>query len=728
MRRFYLAMLSALLIGASCSKEESAIDEITTEPVRIEVSFEANPTRIELNEEQKTVWTEGDKLSLYVGSAWEKWSYTGATGERSGYIEQPAGSAISDKSPVVAAIYPYLDGGYGSIDGTSVSNAPLNNATQSYHKDSYGLGSNLMAALPDASGVLNFKSLCGWIMLKVTGNGEAIDRVVLRGNNNEVLSDNVAIELTDMSYTPCGNNAKSEIVLNCSGVTLGEQVTNFYISLLPQSLTQGFTVELHSGDKMQSVSTSKSIVIERNAIQPMAAFTFTPDEAEEEDNSIVMPPTNEIWYATTDGQPITFGVATPFDAEIVEHEFGACYNGTCYSLYYVRFASEVTEVKAQAFLKSSNLKTLYLPHSVTTIGSSAMLGCDNLDSVYIGSGITNISMGAFTNCVKLNKLYIMATTPPTLGDYALLQQGISGYIYVGCAILVPQSALDAYKENSYWGKYAEYIAAYDATGGNGGGNSGGEAKPFNHRILLVEHTAADCGYCPTMADRLHALAASEYASYYNEVTCHGGSLARPYSDPAYSEAAHTVDMFYMPQGYPSVYVNFSFDYISNSNSSSNDDFVNNTMNAIFKQYRKNNGSDVGIALSTLTNDGKLEIDVEITSIVEQKYMLAVWVLENGIYNEGQNNAVTDVHKTYNHALRYIATPYSMDDISGDNLGLISAGGTASKSYSVTLDSSWRANQLEVIAIVSTMSDGEYYDVANCAVCPANASKDYEYVE
>ena len=32
MRRFYLAMLSALIIGASCSKEESAIDEITTEP------------------------------------------------------------------------------------------------------------------------------------------------------------------------------------------------------------------------------------------------------------------------------------------------------------------------------------------------------------------------------------------------------------------------------------------------------------------------------------------------------------------------------------------------------------------------------------------------------------------------------------------------------------------------------------------------------------------------
>ncbi|MBR2976414.1 MAG: hypothetical protein IKC57_06220, partial [Alistipes sp.] len=97
MRRFYLAMLSALISGASCSKDESAIDEITTEPVRIEVSFEANPTRIELNEEQKTVWTAGDKLSLYVGSAWEKWSYTGATGERSGYIEQPAGSAISDK-------------------------------------------------------------------------------------------------------------------------------------------------------------------------------------------------------------------------------------------------------------------------------------------------------------------------------------------------------------------------------------------------------------------------------------------------------------------------------------------------------------------------------------------------------------------------------------------------------------------------------------------------------
>ena len=38
-------------------------------------------------------------------------------------------------------------------------------------------------------------------------------------------------------------------------------------------------------------------------------------------------------------------------------------------------------------------------------------------------------MGAFTNCVRLESLYLHATTPPSLGDYALMSDATGAYNY-----------------------------------------------------------------------------------------------------------------------------------------------------------------------------------------------------------------------------------------------------------------------------------------------------------
>ena len=119
---------------------------------------------------------------------------------------------------------------------------------------------------------------------------------------------------------------------------------------------------------------------------------------------------------------------------------------------------------------------------------------------------------------------------------------------------------------------------------------------------------------------------------------------------------------------------------------------------------------------------KLSIDVDVMAAKEQKYNIAVWVLENNISSPDQNGATSDLHRVANHALRYIASSYNQDYMLGDSLGYLSVGQVAEKSYSVTIDNSWVAANLEVLVIVS-----DEQDVVNTAVCPVNATRNYEYM-
>jgi hypothetical protein len=108
--------------------------------------------------------------------------------------------------------------------------------------------------------------------------------------------------------------------------------------------------------------------------------------------------------------------------------------------------------------------------------------------------------------------------------------------------------------------------------------------------------------------------------------------------------------------------------------------------------------------------------------------VTAWVLENDIYSPNQSGASSVLHRTYNHVLRAIGGAYSSSDISGDALGRIAAGKTATKSFTIDLNSSWVKSNLEVLVIVSAPNANGEYEVVNTALCPANGSCDYEPVQ
>ena len=121
----------------------------------------------------------------------------------------------------------------------------------------------------------------------------------------------------------------------------------------------------------------------------------------------------------------------------------------CNGVTSLMIPSSVKSIGVYTFGACSSLTSITIPDSVTLINWYAFDFCRALTSVTIGSGIRNIGDNAFTACDKLKTVKISATTPPTLGSGAF-ETSLE-------KIIVPKSAINAYKSAAGWSQYADKI-------------------------------------------------------------------------------------------------------------------------------------------------------------------------------------------------------------------------------------------------------------------------------
>ena len=427
MRRFLLFALAATLFVA-CSKD--AINEpagiILDDNRTLTVSFEgdAEDTRIQLNEEKKSVWTEGDLLSVFYRSTTnEQWQFTGKTGYRSGNI-LPVDSGIvpTPTTNEIVVVYPYNAGYFYNSDTKNVQAS--HPAEQSYLKDSYGLDGNIMVSQSEYNQV-SLKSVCGWLKLQLTGADETIKSITLRGNAGEQVAGELYINTADATSTLASELAESgddgevggtlvrpgtiltEVTLNCgAGVALDAEATTFYIALPPQTFEQGFTVVIEDTEGyVMEQSTDKALLIKRNYIQPMSAFAYTPTTP-----ATPTPANNEIWYTAT--AKVEPNDKTVFGATYVSNEWDSETGKGV-----ITFEGDVTKIGYYAFYNRTRLTSVTIPDSVTTIGDSAFWNCTSLTSVTISDSVTTIRHYAFEYCKSLTSVTI-GDSVTTIGEYA----------------------------------------------------------------------------------------------------------------------------------------------------------------------------------------------------------------------------------------------------------------------------------------------------------------------
>ena len=402
-----LLFIFAIVAFAACEQapieEQSAVRQDA--PETITVGFEGDDTRIQLNEAQKTVWTKGDLVSVfYRSNANQQWKYDGETGARTAELKRvDAGTATRDMDRVVV-VYPYNEDYYINPETYNVQ-ASLP-AVQNYLKDSYGTNGNIMISSSEYN-QFSLKSVCGWLKLQLTGDGETIKSIKFRGNDGEQVAGELYINSTDATTalasdmgdaddnTAGGNlvfedTILTDVTLDCGeGVALGKNATAFYIALPPQTFEQGFTIEIACADGSKMVKSSNKVLsIERNHIQPMVELSYTAS----------ISPSNQIWYTATSKIEPYYSQNSywPDYYDITSNEWDETTGKGV-----ITFSDEVSSIGQHAFSDMSSLKGITLPNSITYINSYAFEDCSNLTSVTIPNSVTGIGIRAFKDCNRL---------------------------------------------------------------------------------------------------------------------------------------------------------------------------------------------------------------------------------------------------------------------------------------------------------------------------------------
>ena len=411
-------------------------------PETITVGFEDDDTRIQLNDAQKTVWTKGDLVSVFYRSdANQKWHYQGETGERVAELTRVEAGVATEAMNRVVVVYPYSENYYINTETYNIQ-ASLP-AVQTYLKDSYGLNGNIMISQSEYNN-FSLKSVCGWLKLQLTGDGEKVKSITLRGNNGEQVAGELYINSADATVTLSSDTSSAddgetvgaggglvfedtilkEVTLDCGeGIELGTEATAFYIALPPQTYTEGITVDITTINGLaMTKSTDKEVVIERNHIQPMTAFTadfhipetwkiyYTATQKVEPYDKTVFGATylSNVWDSETGEGVITFDNDVTM---IGENAFAGCT-----SLTSVNIPDSVTSIEDSAFYRCRSLTSVNIPDSVTSIGEMALYSCDSLTSVNIPDSVTTIGEGAFYWCKSLTSVNIPDSVT-TIGGY-----------------------------------------------------------------------------------------------------------------------------------------------------------------------------------------------------------------------------------------------------------------------------------------------------------------------
>ena len=414
MNKFFIISVVAMALTA-CTQDVQ--NRVSTPDMQ--VGF-AEETRVQLNEECKTVWNRGDMISVFnKNDANSCWRYRGADMTRNGVISLVSTPSTYTTTFVdVYGVYPYNADYSINMFGEISLSIP---AEQNWKDGSYGVGDNIMVALGEDEN-LSFRNIFGWLKLQVTGE-ESISQITFRGNNNESLTGAITYDpyLMEAIFS---EEAGKDITLICPEVALAtDKAQMFYIAIVPQTFTKGFTVEIttSTGEKITK-SSDKSLTIERNTIQPMAVFDAkieTPNTPETPTQPT--PPNNEFWYTSTqkiigqwynfesdgdflfhDWDPATGEGVIAFDGDITSIiEF----SGSGYSTS-VTIPNSVTEIEKNAFSECYALQSVTFGNGVTTIGDSAFSGCKSLKSINLPQKLTSIGDYAFWNCSSLASITI----------------------------------------------------------------------------------------------------------------------------------------------------------------------------------------------------------------------------------------------------------------------------------------------------------------------------------
>jgi hypothetical protein len=499
-KRIPLALTICLGMLASCNLTEELSPVNPDDVTFYATNGDKAPTRTILLDNGAIEWLPKDEITLFYGVG-NSVKLVSSNDKQAGSVEFKGtipGFSLLEDAPLWA-VYPYRED--NDFYGKSVSiTLP---AQQAAYADTFA--DDLFVSIARTTDYsLHFYNVCGGIKFRVTEQG--VKTVTFQGNNGEQIAGTVRVGFGEDGKPSIQGVIKGEksITLTPPDGSTFKTGSWYYIAVLPVSLQNGYKITLFKGDGTSTVKRSNAAVNVKRAIW---------GRLDNLDNGLeykIRVPDNEIWYTTTDGEPIGISADVMASLGIASNEYEdgmgrIVFNRETYAEYPI-------------FKEAGNLESVQLPESVTMIGWECFSGKESLVMVdmpgvnrirsrafsrtglagrfMVPEGVEIIEDGAFGECPYLTELvipesvkkmgfHIFDDTPlkrlemkplvpplPVMNpdyyfydpvyDYSvtyessLINNGINiaGTLWKSSGlIIVPENSIIEYQESDYW-KYA----------------------------------------------------------------------------------------------------------------------------------------------------------------------------------------------------------------------------------------------------------------------------------
>ena len=390
---FRAVLLLLCAMAAGCTND--AIPPVQTGQGGMELAFTAAygdlPTKTAFQSDGKSIWwSPKDEICIFYGaSSGNRFTATNETevekAEFRGTLDTFTGTNEGGGFNYFWAVYPY--GAAGSCDGESVvATLP---SSQTAKAGSFAPNTNIAVAKSPGL-ALSFYNTCAWFKFSVVKEG--IKTVTFRGNNNENIAGTFKVSMGEdgKPTEPVIVDGIKEITLNApngESLKVGEW---YYITLLPQTFTKGFTATFTTDEETGIRSIESETTYKRSMYNSGENFDEGISYIKDMSGNI---PTNEIWYRTKDGKTITIPSGCNFGSNLLSNTYTS-------GIGILTFESDIKNIPWNVFNKET-ITEIKLPHTIITIEDGAF-SWSSIEYINIPESVEQLGEGMFGHCEKLN--------------------------------------------------------------------------------------------------------------------------------------------------------------------------------------------------------------------------------------------------------------------------------------------------------------------------------------
>ena len=125
----------------------------------------------------------------------------------------------------------------------------------------------------------------------------------------------------------------------------------------------------------------------------------------------------------------------------------------CESLTAINLPKSLKHIGGDAFHGCYDVEYINILGDVVSMGECAFSNCRNLSTIIIKGDLGDLTNDQFLQLYNLKDIYCYAETPPTINSTTFDATPVENVTFH-----VPQTAIETYKENTYWNSFGNIVA------------------------------------------------------------------------------------------------------------------------------------------------------------------------------------------------------------------------------------------------------------------------------